>query len=383
MRQTIADLADSIMPHDLHEKKAIEFVKNWVASGVEIFRIAKPNIPNIHLVSYFVLIDQTTNQILLTDHKKAQLWLPPGGHVEINEHPKETAQREAQEELGIEAEFLLENPLFLTLGQADSSGTIHIDVSFWYVLKGNVQEKLNYSLDEFHQIRWFNWKELPFSQAEPNLPRFVDKVISKLITLNSYDASAEKYAKNTENFHPKEEAEKFLSLLPKKAKILDIGCGPGRDAKLFLSHGFDVTGIDISSKMIQVAKENAPGGSFQVMDIESLNFPSETFDGIWANNSLLHIPKKNMPFVFQKMCEALKPNGILYVSLKQSEESEALMPDSRYKGLEKFWAFYDQSELLTLLNKTNFQIIDTNIVEKKRPYETHNLIRIFARKGLL
>lgn len=102
IRHAIKQLISSIMPFDSVEEEHRDFVKNWIASGAEIFRIAKPDIPNIHLVSYFIVVDPNSNEFLLVDHKQAQLWLPPGGHVEVNEHPKETVKREAKEELGID-----------------------------------------------------------------------------------------------------------------------------------------------------------------------------------------------------------------------------------------------------------------------------------------
>src|SRR5687768_3476439 len=74
-------------------------VLDWIASGAPIFRIAKPDNPPKHLVSYFVLVDPEQSSILLVDHIKAQLWLPSGGHVEKDEDPVQTVRREAKEEL--------------------------------------------------------------------------------------------------------------------------------------------------------------------------------------------------------------------------------------------------------------------------------------------
>lgn len=190
IRQEILTEVTSILPVDLLEKEHLEFVKAWIASGVEIFRIAKPDKPNIHLVSYFIVIDPDTNSLLLVDHKKAELWLPSGGHVEPNEHPRETVKREVQEELGIEAEFLFENPLFLTVTKTVGNVTPHTDVSLWYVLKGNRNRSLKFDTNEFHQIQWFQPNEIPYERTDPHMRRFVDKVIKKIVTLNSYEASS-------------------------------------------------------------------------------------------------------------------------------------------------------------------------------------------------
>lgn len=204
----------SILPVDFLEKEHLDFVKAWVVSDAQIFRIAKPDNPNIHLVSYFIVIDPHTNEILLVDHKKAGLWLPSGGHVEMNEHPRNTVRREIREELGIEADFLLENPLFLTVTKTVGDVKQHTDVSLWYVLKGNRTQSLQFDSDEFHQIQWFQPGQIPYERTDPHMKRFVDKVIKKITTLNSYEISSSQYEKNPAALHPKEESRRFMNMLP-------------------------------------------------------------------------------------------------------------------------------------------------------------------------
>lgn len=381
IRKEILTAIASIIPFDNAERKHLDFVKDWIASGAEIFRIEKPNKPNIHLVSYFIVIDSQTNELLLVDHKKAELWLPPGGHVELNEHPRETVKREVKEELGIDAEFMLEDPLFLTVTNTVGNVALHTDVSLWYVLRGNREIPLTFDIDEFYQIQWFHQKEIPYERTDPHMKRFVDKVMKKLVTLNSYEASASDYAKNTTDLHPKAEAQKFIARLPSSAKIIDIGCGPGRDAKAFSGFGIEVVGIDLSSKMIELARQNAPGCSFHVMDIEGLAFAPESFHGVWANCALLHVPKQNIPSVLDKMRIILKPKGILYLSVKQNHINESFGVDDRYGRLEKYWSFYEPDELVKLLNEAKFQIVDVDIANKSSDYHTHPIIKIFAEKN--
>jgi 8-oxo-dGTP diphosphatase len=380
IREEILTTIASILPFDVTEREHLDFVKDWIASGAEIFRIAKPDKPNIHLVSYFIVIDPQTNELLLVDHKKAELWLPPGGHVELNEHPRETVKREVKEELGIDAEFMFEDPLFLTVTNTVGNVVCHTDVSLWYVLRGNREKHLKFDTDEFHQIQWFQQKEIPYERTDPHMKRFVDKAMKKLVTLNSYEASASDYTTNTSDLHPKEEAQKFITRLPSGAKIVDIGCGPGRDAKVFSSFCLEVIGVDFSAKMIELAKQNAPSCSFYVMDIEKLTFAPESFHGIWANCALLHVPKQNIPSVLDKMRMILKPKGVLYLSVKRSHINESFAADGRYGGLEKYWSFYEPDELVKLLNEAKFQIVDVDIANKSSDYHTHPIIKIFAEK---
>ncbi len=83
----------------------------------------------------------------------------------------------------------------------------------------------------------------------------------KLLTLIAYNNSVQEFAKNTEALHPEEKAKKILNLLPGN-RILDLGCGPGRDAKVFVDQGFQVVGVDLSPQMIEMAHPKFPR-SFQ------------------------------------------------------------------------------------------------------------------------
>lgn len=74
IRKTIEQLILTIKPVDTLETEHINFVKDWIGSGAPLFRTQKPATPDTHLVSYFLLVDCKTNQLLLVDHKKSGLW---------------------------------------------------------------------------------------------------------------------------------------------------------------------------------------------------------------------------------------------------------------------------------------------------------------------
>lgn len=116
--------------------------------------------------------------MLLVDHKQARLWLPTGGHVEIDEDPKETVKRECVEELNSEVEFYFADPIFITSTVTVGLTAGHTDVSLWYVLKGNHQGYYEFDLGEFNDIRWFGLDEIPFETSDPHMRRFVKKLES-------------------------------------------------------------------------------------------------------------------------------------------------------------------------------------------------------------
>lgn len=102
----ITDLVHSIPPYDaLLENDDLHQTLDWIASRAALFRTQKPATPPQHLVAYFALFDSSQGKLLLVDHKNAGLWLPSGGHVEVDEHPRTTVIREAREELAIDAQF--------------------------------------------------------------------------------------------------------------------------------------------------------------------------------------------------------------------------------------------------------------------------------------
>jgi 8-oxo-dGTP pyrophosphatase MutT (NUDIX family) len=180
LRSTILQTVLNIDPLDDLEKEQLTFVQNWICSGAPLFRVAKPDVPDTHLVSYFVIVDPATLAILLVDHKKAGLWLPTGGHVEAGELPEQAVQREIQEELGITATFLFEEPLFLTVTKTVGLTAGHTDVSLWYVLQADQNSPMTFDRDEFHAIYWFQPDDLPYDHSDPQMRRFISKLMKKL-----------------------------------------------------------------------------------------------------------------------------------------------------------------------------------------------------------
>lgn len=172
MRAAIREEVLSINPLDDLENTTITDVLAWIDSGAELCRLEKPAIPNKHLVSYFVVIDE--DYLLLVDHINAEKWLPTGGHVDPGEHPGNTVTREAYEELMIEANFLHEKPFFITSTVTVGKTAGHTDISLWYVLAGDRNALLEIDENEFNEARWFHCNELP-ANCDPNLSRFVKK----------------------------------------------------------------------------------------------------------------------------------------------------------------------------------------------------------------
>lgn len=173
-RQHIRLEIASIAPLDPLEAQHRADALAWVDSGVELLRQAKPATPPKHLVSYFAVVDGP--HILLVDHKNAQLWLPAGGHVEPDEHPRATVTRELQEELGFSAEHDIGPPLMITCTDTVGLTAGHTDVSLWYVVHTSQAQQICFDAKEFNAVRWFAFPDIPVARSDPHMSRFVKKL---------------------------------------------------------------------------------------------------------------------------------------------------------------------------------------------------------------
>jgi 8-oxo-dGTP diphosphatase len=129
------------------------------------------------LVSYFALVDG--DNILLVDHRSAQLWLPPGGHVEPGEHPRETVVRELFEELRIVAGHEIAEPLMVTCTTTVGLAAAHVDVSLWYVVRADRTERIEFDREEFAEFQWFGFANVPLHRSDPHMGRFLVKLTSR------------------------------------------------------------------------------------------------------------------------------------------------------------------------------------------------------------
>jgi 8-oxo-dGTP pyrophosphatase MutT (NUDIX family) len=179
MRDEILGIVQGLAPHDELEQLHINDVVSWIQGPNNLFRIAKPDNPPKHLVSYFVVYDPHAQKLMLIDHIKANMWLPSGGHVEVDEHPRETVRREAMEELELDADFSIigEKPAFITVTETRGPGT-HTDVSLWYVIAADSTVGLNYDTREMRGLRWLDFAEvfaMDDKLLDPHMKRFVRK----------------------------------------------------------------------------------------------------------------------------------------------------------------------------------------------------------------
>ncbi len=134
------------------------------------------------------------------------------------------------------------------------------------------------------------------------------------LNIDYYQQHAETFFTDTVDVDMAPLYGRFLPLLPARARILDAGCGSGRDARLFTKLGHQVCAFDASPALVALAEHHLrqPVDCLRFEDIRWQN----AFDGIWACASLLHVPACELPAVMLRLCRALKPDGVLYASFK-------------------------------------------------------------------
>ncbi|MFZ3044072.1 MAG: class I SAM-dependent methyltransferase [Minisyncoccia bacterium] len=160
-----------------------------------------------------------------------------------------------------------------------------------------------------------------------------------------------------------EGTDTFIQKLPVGARVLDVGCGSGVKSKYLSDRGFSVIGIDISDKLLDIAKREASGVEFRELSMLDLDAMHETFDGVFAQASLLHIPKKDVGTVVKKMVERLAPNGLLYIAVKETREDkpeEEMKKENDYGyEYERFFSYFTLPELENYMTDAGLEIIST------------------------
>lgn len=176
-------------------------------------------------------------------------------------------------------------------------------------------------------------------------------------TLDYYNKNSEEYFNSTLNVDMTNTYKEFLKLVPEGGKILDLGCGSGRDSMNFMKLGYEVTAVDGAKELAKKASVLL-GKEVIVSTFEELEL-KEKFHGIWACASLLHIKREDLKTVLNNLYNNLDDNGVFYMSFKYGEK-EYVDDKNRY-----FNCFTDESIISFINENTKYNILGLYITEDK------------------
>jgi len=194
------------------------------------------------------------------------------------------------------------------------------------------------------------------------------------VVKQGYDVCAVDYSETRDLFKNQKYLEDLARELPVGAKVLDLGCGAGIPIdKFLLEKGYRVTGMDISSEQLNLAKQNLPDGEFIQSDMSEVNFPEDSFDAIVSFYAIFHIPREEHEDLLKKCFALLKKDGHLLVTMGASEWEGT---ENDFHGAKMFWSHYGKEKNIEMVKRAGFEIVYEVVDESGG--EKH--LVIFARK---
>ena len=190
-------------------------------------------------------------------------------------------------------------------------------------------------------------------------------------TIDYYNKHAEEFTTSTFEVDMKSLYQPFLAELSEGARILDVGCGSGRDTLAFKNKGYQVDAIDYSEELVKKATR-LTGIPIKLKSFYEVD-DYEAYDGIWACASLLHCERSRLAEVLEKMVQALKPNGVIYMSFKYGD-SDRDQDGRQFTDLDE-----NQAEAL-LEQFDNVQHIQQWVTLDQRPDRQEKWLNLLWKK---
>lgn len=167
-------------------------------------------------------------------------------------------------------------------------------------------------------------------------------------TIAFFDSAADRYANLTQTGTPDERLQAFMELLPEGAKVLDLGCGPARASFHMRAAGFQPDPVDASPGMIALANSSHDIGA-RLLTFDAVDM-IDAYDAVWANFSLLHSPRVDLPRILSALNTALRNDGLIHIALKTGT-------GEKRDSIDRLYTFVAVGELRDLLAAARFGII--------------------------
>ncbi|MDD5068250.1 MAG: class I SAM-dependent methyltransferase [Candidatus Pacebacteria bacterium] len=201
-------------------------------------------------------------------------------------------------------------------------------------------------------------------------------------TIDWYDNNSEQYAKGLYEVSPTASIQAFLEHIPQDAYVLEAGCGPGRESKIFHEKGIKTVGIDMSEGLLEVARKMNPETEFVKGNFLELPFPDATFGAVWAHASLVHLETiEDAKKALEEFHRVLKSGGTLLVKVKAQtgEDKTAVVTDTLSKH-DRFFRYYTPENMEALLIEAGFEIISNTMLEDDHGRSEVKWIQVIVKK---
>ncbi|MHA2393993.1 MAG: class I SAM-dependent methyltransferase [Promethearchaeota archaeon] len=172
----------------------------------------------------------------------------------------------------------------------------------------------------------------------------------------------------------------FSSRLLQNGRVLDAGCGNGAYSRI-LSENFEVIGVDISEKQIELAKENAPKAKFICQDMTKIAFPDDHFDGILSYYSIIHVPREEHYKLLVKFHGMLKTNGVILITFHSIDDPESYHEDFFETGAQMFWSGFKKETNIKMMQDVGFNIIWSDLVQESPKFGGSYHLFVMAEKS--
>jgi SAM-dependent methyltransferase len=197
------------------------------------------------------------------------------------------------------------------------------------------------------------------------------------ITIAEYQSTAASFREGTWDHDVSQNRQALIAAMPRNpGRILDFGCGPGRDIVAFQAEGHEAIGLDATPAFVEMAKQAGNGEVWQ-QNFLNLDLPNQFFDGIFANASLIHVPQAEMLRVLKDLYRSLVPKGAIAMSLARGNgEGYA----DRLTG-QRYTSFWEYATIAPLIEQAGFTIAHHYYRPPGLPQEMQSWVAIVAHRS--
>lgn len=196
----------------------------------------------------------------------------------------------------------------------------------------------------------------------------------ELATKSAYDTLGSQWAtQHSSTGFWQEEMGKFHELLP-AGKIIEIGSGGGRDALELVELGYKYVGTDVSSGLLEVARNELPNQSFYEQSVYDLDLGGELFDGFWASAVLLHIPKARIKEALDRIKTVITDRAIGFISLKDGTGERMETEEIDGQKIERFFSYWPKDDFTNILSDTGYEVVNYDYRPMSEKTKWHTFI---------